>query len=113
MSNKKANKAQPKQKRVVKVKTKQNAYKGQTKKMSLTEAILNVAVGYTIAVLTQYAVFPLFGIHIGLSEHLSIASLFTVVSIARSYFLRRFFNWIDLKGLKTNVKHRKNTKKSR
>jgi hypothetical protein len=51
-----------------------------------------VAIGYLIAVAAQYAIFPLFDIHIAHSEHFAIAALFTVVSLIRSYALRRLFN---------------------
>lgn len=64
----------------------------QTRWMSLVESMTNIAVGYGIAVLTQVIVFPLFGLHATLSENLSIGLIFTLVSLARSYALRRLFN---------------------
>lgn len=64
---------------------------GQSRTMSLAEALANVAVGFIIAVLTQRAVFPLFGIETPWSTDLAIGALFTVVSIVRSYLMRRFF----------------------
>ena len=64
----------------------------QSKKHSLIESLVNVAVGYGIALATQMLVFPLFGIHISLQDNIVIGLLFTVVSIARSYALRRLFN---------------------
>jgi hypothetical protein len=70
---------------------------GQSKKMSITESILNVLIGFGIAILAQYLVFPLFGINVGLAQHLGIAVVFTGVSLIRSYVLRRFFNWLDIK----------------
>jgi hypothetical protein len=63
----------------------------QTRRMSLVEALANVAVGYGVAVLTQIAVFPLFGLQVSLSDNLLIGALFTGVSVARSYALRRVF----------------------
>lgn len=65
----------------------------QTKKQSMFEACSNIAIGLGVALLTQLWVFPLFGIHIPFSHDLMIVSIFTVVSITRSYLLRRFFNW--------------------
>jgi hypothetical protein len=56
------------------------------------EAVANVVIGYVVAIAAQMAIFPLFGIHIPPSEHLAIGLLFTVVSLARSYLLRRLFN---------------------
>ena len=41
----------------------------QTKFASLVESLLNVAIGYGVAVLTQVVVFPWFGIYIGVKEY--------------------------------------------
>ena len=59
--------------------------------MSLIESLANVAVGYAVAVLTQMLVFPLFGLMTTVPENLAIGAIFTVVSLARSYALRRTF----------------------
>lgn len=66
----------------------------QSRRMSLIEAVTNVVVGYGVAVLAQIAVFPLFGIAASLSDNLLIGFVFTAVSLARSYALRRVFNAI-------------------
>lgn len=59
--------------------------------MSLVEATTNVVVGYGLAIATQIAVFPWFGIETGLAEHMSIGLAFAGVSLARGYLLRRVF----------------------
>ena len=64
----------------------------QSRLMSVVESVTNVAVGYGVAVGTQLAVFPLFGIEASLSDNLAIGAIFTVVSLVRSYALRRLFN---------------------
>lgn len=63
----------------------------QSRAMSLVEAVTNVVVGYVLAILTQLAVFPLFGIKAALGEHLAIGIAFMAVSLARGYLLRRLF----------------------
>ena len=63
----------------------------QSRFMSLVESLTNVAVGYGIAVLTQVTVLPLFGLHASLTQNLLMGVIFTIVSIARSYVLRRMF----------------------
>ena len=63
----------------------------QTRTMSLIEAIANVIVGYMLAVITQILIFPVFGLHATLAQNLKIGLVFTVVSIARGYALRRLF----------------------
>ena len=70
----------------------------QSRTMSLVEAVTNVAVGYGIAVLTQLAMFPLFGIAMAFCDHLLIGAAFTVVSIARGYTLRRLFEATRVRG---------------
>jgi len=65
--------------------------------MSLLESLVNVIVGYSIAVLTQYAIFPWFGIESTFGEHLAIGAIFTGVSLVRSYLLRRVFNVYTIK----------------
>jgi hypothetical protein len=64
----------------------------QSRRRSLLESIINTAIGYTVAVVTQYVTFPWFGIEASHSDHFGIAAIFTVVSIARNYLVRRGFN---------------------
>ncbi|MDP1636045.1 MAG: hypothetical protein Q8L69_15365 [Gallionellaceae bacterium] len=71
----------------------------QTRRMSLVEALTNVAVGYGIAVVTQMAVFPLFGLHATLAQNMMMGAIFTVVSIVRSYALRRVFEEIRVRRI--------------
>ena len=66
----------------------------QSRAISLVESLANVAVGYWLAVVTQLLVFPIFGLHTTLAENLTIGAIFTVVSIARSFALRRLFEAI-------------------
>ena len=63
----------------------------QSRLMSLVESLANVLVGYGVAVVTQMAVFPLFGLAVTITENLLIGLIFTAVSIVRSYALRRGF----------------------
>lgn len=63
----------------------------QSRRMSLIEAITNVAVGYAIAVVTQIVVFPWFGLHASLGDNLALGLVFTTISLIRGYALRRLF----------------------
>ena len=63
----------------------------QSRLMSLVESLANVLVGYGVAVATQMAVFPLFGLAVTVTENLLMGLIFTAVSIVRSYALRRGF----------------------
>lgn len=70
----------------------------QSRLMSVVEAVTNVAIGFGVAVLTQALVFPIFGIHATMGDHLAIGGIFTVVSVVRSYALRRLFEAIRVRG---------------
>jgi len=64
----------------------------QTKMQSMAESCANVAIGFSVALSAQIAVFPLFGIRVDLASDIAISAIFTVISIARSYCVRRLFN---------------------
>lgn len=68
----------------------------QSRWMSLVESVSNIVVGYCLAVLTQVLVFPLFGLSVSLGENLGIGAVFTVVSLVRSFVLRRIFNGLSV-----------------
>ena len=66
----------------------------QTRLMSMVETITNVAIGLVVSFLSQVVIFKYYDIHISLAQNLELTLYFTVVSILRSYALRRFFNSI-------------------
>jgi hypothetical protein len=72
----------------------------QTRLMSLVEALANVVVGYGIAVVTQLLVFPLFGMPADVRAAAAIGAIFTVISIVRSFVLRRLFEPLRVEGIK-------------
>jgi hypothetical protein len=63
----------------------------QSRHHSLIESVTNVVVGYLIAVFSQVVIFPFFDIDIPLRDNFLIGLWFTVISIGRSYALRRWF----------------------
>ena len=69
----------------------------QSRLMSLVEATINVIVGFVLAVATQAILFPLLALQVEPSENLAIAAVFTAVSIARSFVLRRLFEALRTK----------------
>lgn len=69
----------------------------QSRMGSAVESVANVAIGYGVAIAAQAAIFPLFGIHASTGDHLAIGALFTLVSLVRSYCLRRLFNYLSRK----------------
>jgi hypothetical protein len=71
----------------------------QSRLMSLVESVANVIVGYGAAVVTQILIFPIFGLHATLAQNLKMGLVFSVVSIARSFALRRLFEALRMRGL--------------
>ena len=64
----------------------------QTRLGSLIEAIINVIIGFTINFAANMLIFPLFGFHITPGANLALGAIYTVISVARSYCVRRWFN---------------------
>lgn len=65
---------------------------GQKRRQSVLESMLNVMLGYVISIASGQVIFPLFGIPVPLSSNLGIGVAFAVVSLVRSYLLRRAFS---------------------
>lgn len=66
----------------------------QSKRKSLVEALVNQVSGFVLSVLIfQYIIGPyLLGIEPNWIHNINITIIFTVVSVIRSYFVRRLFN---------------------
>lgn len=64
----------------------------QTKFGSFVEAWANIAVGFTINFTANMLVLPLFGFNVTGTQAFGIGLIFTVISLARQYVLRRWFN---------------------
>lgn len=64
----------------------------QTKKHSLIEACSNTAIGFVISYASTFLIFPLVGLQSSSGKNLLITIFFTVISILRGYFIRRYFN---------------------
>ncbi len=73
----------------------------QSRLMSLVESVANVIVGYGVAVVTQILIFPVFGLHTTLAQNLKMGAVFTVVSIARSFALRRVFEAVRVRAMRS------------
>lgn len=66
----------------------------QTRTGSAVEALANIVVGFTINWTANMLVLPLFGFHVTGSQAFGIGLIFTVISLVRSFALRRVFNRI-------------------
>lgn len=67
----------------------------QSKRNSAFEAVTNVAIGYLVSVLANVLILPLFGYNVTIGDSFAIGMVFTLVSLVRSYSLRRAFNWLE------------------
>jgi hypothetical protein len=59
---------------------------------SFIEAWVNVAIGFGINFTANMLVLPRFGFEVSAGQALGIGLVFTVISVGRSYAIRRFFN---------------------
>ena len=64
----------------------------QTKKQSLIESLTSTTSGIIIGIVLNLTILPIFGYPVSLSDSLWISVIFTIVSIIRSYIIRRWFN---------------------
>ena len=64
----------------------------QSKLESLYEAVINTFIGFVIAFISQLIIFPIVGIDVTLGRNFILTVLFTLVSIIRTYIIRRYFN---------------------
>lgn len=67
----------------------------QKPKHSLIEAITNTATGFIVAFLIQIIIYPILDIPVRFHQNLIITTVFTIVSILRSYIIRRIFNAVN------------------
>lgn len=65
---------------------------GQSKSMSMVEAVVNTVVGLVIAMVATAAICKAYGIPMTWENNFIITFWMTVLSIVRSYLLRRIFN---------------------
>jgi hypothetical protein len=70
----------------------------QSRCMSMIEVATNITIGLVVSFIIQIAIFKLYDINISVTQNIEITIWFTVISIIRSYLIRRWFN--SMKGNK-------------
>ena len=78
---------------------------GQSPLMSMIEVSISITIGFCIALLAQLFIFKIFNIEVSLEDNLIIVTFFTVISLVRSYCVRRFFNWIHNRTQSYGAEH--------
>ena len=65
--------------------------KGQGKKGSLVESIIQVLTGWGVAIITQLIVYPLMGIEVSILQNINLSLIFIFVGFIKQYYVRRLF----------------------
>lgn len=73
----------------------------QTRFGSFIEAWANIAVGFGINFAANLTVLPWFGFNVTATDAFGIGVIFTAISLARSYVLRRWFNGLRFGNTET------------
>ncbi len=64
----------------------------QSRRLSAVEAVVNVAVGYAVALGLTAVVLPGYGYAVSAPDAAAISAVFTGASLLRSYLIRRLFD---------------------
>ena len=62
----------------------------QTRLESLIEVIINISIGFVISTIANAILLPMVGLPVTLSQNLLVGAGMTVISVARSYMIRRY-----------------------
>jgi hypothetical protein len=63
----------------------------QTRLGSLIEVSINIFIGFWINFVANLVVLPLFGLNVTIADNFLIGFIYTFISVARSYVVRRWF----------------------
>jgi hypothetical protein len=69
----------------------------QPKLMSFIESLINILVGFGISLGAQIVFLPMLGVTVTFGQNFVFACIMTVISIARSYLLRRLFEALHIR----------------
>lgn len=76
---------------------------GQSRKASLVEALVNIAVGMVIAFFTQELILSAYGVPVSYKQNAEMTLIFTAISIVRQFVLRRVFNKLTTRKTKADL----------
>ena len=72
----------------------------QTRKMSFVESWTNIFIGYGVNFFANMLILPLFVEGFTVGDNLVLGVIYTIISLTRTYCIRRWFNKKDVKGCK-------------
>jgi hypothetical protein len=64
----------------------------QSRLESLIEALINTAIGFVVSFTAWPVAAIMFDMHYSTGQHFGITVFFTLISVARGYVVRRWFN---------------------
>jgi len=67
----------------------------QSRKRSFIESWVNIFIGYAINFTANMIFLPMFGFDITITQNLWLGAIFTIISLIRSYCIRRIFTRND------------------
>lgn len=70
----------------------------QKKRHTIAEAALGTFIGFLVSLIVGFLIYP----HLDMRTHAGIViatSVFTVLSVVRSYYVRRLFNYLHVKEI--------------
>jgi len=71
----------------------------QRRKHSLLEVLLNVLIGFVVSFVANAFILPLYGMPFDWRAIWEIGLWFTLISVIRSYWVRRFFVYLHNEGI--------------
>jgi len=63
----------------------------QSKAQSLIESLTNTGVGVVISLVANAIIMPMVGLPISVTQNITITVIYTIISVTRSYIVRRYF----------------------
>lgn len=67
----------------------------QSRAGSLAETLASTGIGFCVAFIATATIMPAFGYQVTAADNVAITAIFTAISIARGYLVRRLFNKIN------------------
>lgn len=64
----------------------------QSRKMSAVESVVSTSIGYAVSLVATLIILPTFNVPVSGGQAAGISAAFTLISVVRSYVVRRAFN---------------------
>lgn len=77
----------------------------QTKRGSFLEAVINTVIGYIFTLAFSPIIYKIAGIKMSRATMGFVVFMFTIISVIRSYLIRRFFNKLIIRAINKKSVH--------